>query len=516
MKRIIQITSILLAGLLLLSGCEGMDAVYKQYKGDAPTQYLAKVQDVVVNPGFNRAKISWAPLVDARIKKVTISWGNGAGSATYDWDPGTPFEQVIEDLREGSIIFSILTFDNAGHKSVSVDVSSTIYGDSFKRLIDNSTVTNGTYDEDQNIISLSLKHSSSVYYKGMEILYKNLAGEDAVMRVNKGVNSIQITDAADLNIDYRSVFSPQEGSMEDYVGDISTYEEIKTPVFSLESDFLLLASASGCSKNVALTANRAPIRVETAEDWLTVTETNGVITVTTTQKNDAGTARTGIVSVKAKDGHADITVKQTQNRVGTAYGTEGVIWWQNKEDPTEYKILSAARGNCKWASATGSTGATAESGQSFKNGVLQDNNDILMGLGDASKYPAVWWCKNLGEGWYLPSGAELKALIEAYNGGTYTYAQLNGKKVSTLAASAEQMRNKFENAMLSIGAPKINEAARDANGDWLWSSQETNANNAYAARMGVSGYGNRSKLFDGNESSGPFYTRAMKVIHIED
>lgn len=516
MKRIITLACALVSGLLFISSCDTMETVYEQYKGDSPTQYVEKVKDVIVSPGFNKAKLSWGPLSDPRIKKVVISWANNAGSKTFDWDPSTPFEAVVEDLKEGSTIFSITTFDNSGHNSVTVDVTSTVYGDNFKNSIEESAVTNGTYNETSNEIKLALRHTSNVYYKGMVLIYTNLEGVEVRIPVEDGVESVSITDAVDLDIKYSSLFMPQEGCMEYYESPAKSYEELKTPVFHLEADKIVFAAASGCSKVISLTANRAPINVQTDAAWLSVDENSGKITVKTTAANPESSSRTAVVSVVAKDGKADITVKQTMNRIGTAYGTEGVIWWQNKDNPSEYKIISAARGNCKWATVNEDTKTSAESGKSTVNGVTKDNNEILMEKGDESKYPAVWWCHNLGPDWYLPSGTELKALIEAYNGGTYAYASLNGKKVSTLAASAQQTRQKFDDTLESIGGYRLNYAAKDANGDWIWGSQQNTTALAWAARMGVSGYGARSKQFDGKEASGPFYTRAMKVVHIEE
>lgn len=515
MKKVYTISVLVISALLLFS-CSPMDEVYKEYQGDGPIIYVAKVVDAVVNPGMNRAKISWAPLEDPRIKSVDISWLNGKGSASFDWDPTTPFEAVIDNLPEGSIIFTVTNRDAYGNKSVSVDVPSAIYGDGFKSLLDESTVVSGTYDSDANIITAAIKHASSVYYKGTEFVYKDIDGQTKSVLVPKGEN-LKITDASsDLDIKYHTVSTPEENAYEDYASDLKDWEYIKTPVFEVSASSVLLPAASGYSRTVNISANRAPITVEADADWVVCSENSGLITVKSASKNSAAEARTCNVYVKAFGGSATILAKQTPDRVGTAYGTEGVIWWQNNDEPTQYKMISAERGNCKWSIETVSTGATAESGQSTKAGARLDNNDILMAMGDATKYPAVWWCKNLGEGWYLPSGTEVKGLIEAFNGGGYTYTQLNGKKISQLNDAAKAAHDKFDKAFDSIGAHRLDEQTTQANGDWIWGSQEANTTNAYAARLGVYGYGSRSKKFDGDETTGPFFTRAMKIVTIEE
>lgn len=40
-------------------------------------------------------------------------------------------------------------------------------------------------------------------------------------------------------------------------------------------------------------------------------------------------------------------------------------------------------------------------------------------------FPLFEWCRGLGEGWYIPANAELKALASAINGGTMDYSEKN-------------------------------------------------------------------------------------------
>ena len=500
----------------LLSACEGQDAVYQEFIGDGPEIYLGKVENVLVAGGANRAQLSWAKSDDPRIKSVTISWNYGASSRTFDWDTSTDFVAVVDGLQEGSVVFEIVTNDAHGNHSVPVSVSGNVYGDQFAALLEESSIVASTYDAAADLISVTVRHSSSVYYKFLEILYTDKDGNPQTVTVSRGENTVQFTNASSLAFQYHSVFSPDESCIDNFDSETLDYLDLATPYMDFEGEKAVLAAAKGSQQAIAFRTNRAPIVITSdAEEWLEVTEFNGTMRFVAKTENTSSSARIAHVGFRVGEFEKQMEVKQTMNRIGTAYGTEGVIWWQNKEDPTEYKVISAARGNCKWSIVTVATGATGESGKSSKNGLLISNIDIIKELGIES-YPAFEWCENLGEGWYLPSGAELKSFIEAYNGGLYTYAQLNGKKVSTLNAAAGACREKFEQAMESIGAPRLNTAARDANGDWLWGTQEVNNVNAYAARLGVTGYGGRSKKFDGNEASGPFYTRAMKVIYIDE
>ena len=516
MKRSIFLFICLAALAALLSACEGQDAIYQQYLEEGPVIYLGRPVNIQVASGSNRARLTWDPSDDPRIKSALISWNNGAGSTTVDWDISQPFESVIEGLPEGSIIFEIITNDAHGNHSVPVSVSATIYGDQFATLLEESAIVSSTYNAADDCITVTVQHSSSYYYKYLEILFTDKEGKPQVVTIPRGVNVMQFYNSSTLAFQYHSVFSPDETCIDNFDSETREYTDLATPYMIFEGDKALLAAASGSQQSIPFSTNRAPFVITSdGEDWLEVTEFNGAMRFVSKTKNTTGDARIAHVNFQVGDFTKELIVKQTMDRVGTAYNNEGVIWWQNIDDPTEYKMISAARGNCKWSIVAVSTGATGESGKSTRNGQLMSNIDIIKELGIES-YPAFEWCENLGEGWYLPSGTELKDFLVAYNGSIYTYSQLNGKKVSALNAAAGECREKFEQAMESMGAIRLNTAARDANGDWIWGSQEYSAANAYAARLGVSGYGNRSKKFDGNESSGPFYTRAMKVFHIDE
>lgn len=225
MSKISTILAVALTGLWVLAGCDDMTSVYEKYKGDSPIHYTSKVKNVLVRPGFNRAELSWPALNDPTIRKVVIEWGNGNSSANYDWDSYQPFVQEIDNLPEGSIIFNIATLDKYGNSSLTVDVSSVIYGDMFRSSLEDSQIVSGAYYADYLIAMLEFYHSSSPYYKYLEMTYKDGTGADKTITIPKGTNQLKLDDIGEnRKVSYRSVFSMDENALEDYASMTFNYE----------------------------------------------------------------------------------------------------------------------------------------------------------------------------------------------------------------------------------------------------------------------------------------------------
>ena len=79
-------------------------------------------------------------------------------------------------------------------------------------------------------------------------------------------------------------------------------------------------------------------------------------------------------------------------------------------------------------------------------------------------FPAFKWCREKGEGWYLPSIDEMLNIGHNYNGGVRT---LNNRKA----------RNKFNNALKDAGGKRMDKMV------YYFSSTEKNEKEAYTSHM---------------------------------
>ncbi len=83
-------------------------------------------------------------------------------------------------------------------------------------------------------------------------------------------------------------------------------------------------------------------------------------------------------------------------------GLRGIVWWIS-DDRSSLKIISMDNGeNLAWATAPVSAGVPEMDSHTEGDA----NTDII--LGNPGDFPAAEWCRGLGDGWYLPSAAEIR------------------------------------------------------------------------------------------------------------
>ena len=93
----------------------------------------------------------------------------------------------------------------------------------------------------------------------------------------------------------------------------------------------------------------------------------------------------------------------------------GVVFWVDEADPAKGKIISGASTSLKWGNGTAKLYDWAAD-VNTEDGMA--NQAYVLGLegSSATEYPAVYYCKDMGEGWRLPTITEMEALIKTYYG----------------------------------------------------------------------------------------------------
>ena len=105
--------------------------------------------------------------------------------------------------------------------------------------------------------------------------------------------------------------------------------------------------------------------------------------------------------------------------LGTVYAENGnnlgVVFWVDEADPAKGKIISGASTSLKWGNGTAKSYGWAAD-VNTEDGMA--NQAYVLGLegSSATEYPAVYYCKDMGEGWRLPTITEMEALIKTYYG----------------------------------------------------------------------------------------------------
>lgn len=497
---------ILVAMALVLAACYEMDDVYKEFISDGPAKYVGKAENVQVFPGFGRVKIVWSPFIDNRVSSATIYWDNRTCSQENAIDPSKPTEIYVDNLSEGPHIFEIITHSAAGNNSVPVSVSCNVYGESFMSITDESDIISAVLDY-KGEVQLRIRHSSSYYYKMLEMVYLGIDGSRKKVFAYPGELGIVLDDCGTSDISYRSVFLPDDVCIDSLYSHIKTIKpegvalEIET-----ELDETMMSFIKGDTVSFAAGTNFEEVGLEYSLDasgceWLSLEYINGRFFLKTTAVN-LGARRSATLTLTANELSKVVSIYQEAKdpRLGTLYGSEGVVFHQNSD--SSYKIISGAFEMLPWSVSATLTGASGQDGSTGG----ESNIDIIKRMpdyGNGNTY-AVSFCEAMGEGWYLPSLKELRdEFFPGYNGTTFDEA--TEAKYTAITSEEQACRDVYNASISSISAQPFCDRT---NGLYYWTCCEVDKNDAFYVRLGYKKTGGISK-------TGSNIVRCVKKVNIE-
>lgn len=154
--------------------------------------------------------------------------------------------------------------------------------------------------------------------------------------------------------------------------------------------------------------------------------------------------------------------------IGTVYAengvNQGVVFWVDETDPAKGKIISGASTSLKWGNGTAKVYDWAAD-VNTEDGMA--NQAYVIGLegSSATEYPAVYYCKDMGEGWRLPTISEMESLIMTYYGLTDAY-DTSTTYFSTEPYASNAVAFEAELNKCNPTAPMATSAAT-----WYWTGQ---------------------------------------------
>lgn len=224
---------------------------------------------------------------------------------------------------------------------------------------------------------------------------------------------------------------------------ISSVDESQYVATRIQVDFasdlsikLLPVNASGnpytqSSKVVSITtddkANFKPgtyymaINADTYAQGLKLTFSNGTsdytkVTPSNVEMEAGAVANLGTIGTLEFE---DAVIPETPAVLGKVYAENGsnlgVVFWVDETDSAKGKIISGASTNLKWGDGTAKTYDWAVD-INTEDGIANQNYVLGVEGSNATNYPAVYYCKNMGEGWRLPTIGEMESLIKTYYG----------------------------------------------------------------------------------------------------
>ncbi|MBO9565390.1 MAG: DUF5013 domain-containing protein [Niastella sp.] len=265
MKRYIINIPICLAGaFLVIASCKKMDD-YKKHAAGGEIIYPSTFDSLKVIPGRNRAMVTGILKSDPRVAKYRIFWNSGSDSleAPFVRSGGVDtMKQIVPNLPEGPITFTVRTYDSKGNKSIPMIATGNVYGQSFQTSVNqrgNRVVLKTSFAADGSATINWANVDAYVGVLGMQIHYTN--GDNVVRDT---IVPAQLVDQQTVipNVGIKNLLSYNTLYLPEKVGiDTFTVTKKELPAFT---EVILLNSV----KPVANSANDGS-RWATLRDWIT-------------------------------------------------------------------------------------------------------------------------------------------------------------------------------------------------------------------------------------------------------
>lgn len=209
---------ILSLGLLLISlvGCDGMDETYKDLQGDGPIVYLGKLdaEEIFVQAGKNRIKLSWPALYDPRVQHTKITWANGTKEKDVAITYGQPTEVLLDNMDEASYDFVFYNYNDNGLKSVTVSTIGEVYGDVYEGYLKNRNLANATYIESTGTLTLNFPVLGDSTIVGTEFKWIENGETKTLYTDNTADSKVVIENYKGSHLEYRCKFLPEPNAID--------------------------------------------------------------------------------------------------------------------------------------------------------------------------------------------------------------------------------------------------------------------------------------------------------------
>lgn len=220
--------SVLLIGLMVFASCTKWNDFEKYLEG-GETIYSGKVDSIQIFPGFYRVRFVGKLTPDPKVQRVAISWSDGLNGDSISIPltgtmEGRYIDTILKIDQEGTLNFTVQTFDDAGNKSLIERTTGLVYGNNFTEDLPNRTITSAVFGVigDRLRINWGLMDKTLHPFKTV-IRYVNLQGDtvsvsttiDQDATVIEGVN-------VESGLSYYTGFLPDTTSIDTIMGPTAT------------------------------------------------------------------------------------------------------------------------------------------------------------------------------------------------------------------------------------------------------------------------------------------------------
>lgn len=164
----------------------------------------------------------------------------------------------------------------------------------------------------------------------------------------------------------------------------------------------------------------------------------------------------------------EVVIPETPAGLGKVYAENGnnlgVVFWVDETDLAKGKIISGASTNLKWGDGKATTYEWAESIDT-EDGMANQAYVLDVDESSETNYPAVYYCKDMGEGWRLPTISEMEALIKTYYG-------IDGEYDTTTSYyTTEPYATNAKAFDTELSKCTVDASLRTSTATWYWTGQ---------------------------------------------
>lgn len=170
---------------------------------------------VSILPGYKRVKIKWTTPTDPLISTAKIYWNQKAEMVEVDYKSfiENNNEVYIEGLEDKSYTFVLINYDDAGNRSLRVEVIASPYAEKWLETRTERTVSSA--EKNGPITNIVMNSADDDEIVSTQFRYVNMDGETVVLEqvLSASGTTISLPDAASgKRLEFRSSYCPENGT----------------------------------------------------------------------------------------------------------------------------------------------------------------------------------------------------------------------------------------------------------------------------------------------------------------
>ena len=225
---------------IMFAHCTSYDE-YKKFMPDGEIIYPQKADSLKTYPGRNRMLLEWA-LVDPKVTSCIVTYEQAGiqGSITVPLQDRSDYVNdtirlIIPDLEETTYRFKIVSYDDFGHASLTVEAEAFVYGEMYERSLLNRIVKNVSADEAWRTILEWYEGDDNEI--GIHLNYTDVNGGNHSMIVAQSETSTILQDDINMGaqLSYYTMYKPVPSAIDTFYAPVIDYH---LPKFERQLDRL--------------------------------------------------------------------------------------------------------------------------------------------------------------------------------------------------------------------------------------------------------------------------------------